>query len=393
MTIFCYAEKTCVALIALISVSSCAHRAEQSSSGADQTVSGARPAIFTRAEDGDDVVTATYYNVGNGMCQVVDCPGTENRSFLVDCGTSSSIDAAALTGKVTARLNHRKINVIISHPDKDHHSLLPLILTSSSGLNVEAIWYGGMLSEYAPATQELITRTRGADKALVNGGAADDLAPFGDPEDEVRGYHTAITPGAPLLLNQCVPKKPGDSHVTEILAANTQMAGSGPGSKNTRSIVLRIRFGGVDFIFPGDATRLTEQYAVKNYPEALKNTVLAASHHGAETAGSNSPFWAKHLSPSIVIYNAGANATNRHPRCSILDRYAEENDQLKTAMEHDLNCGVNGATPFQSRTLSTAQYKTSDQGDITIKASVDQIVSVDCTTPGEGGGCGLLSPD
>jgi competence protein ComEC len=53
---------------------------------------------------------------------------------------------------------------------------------------------------------------------------------------------------------------------------------------NASSIVLRIQYDSVSFLFMGDAHRSVEESLVRRYGDTLRSTVLKVSHHGSVTA-------------------------------------------------------------------------------------------------------------
>jgi competence protein ComEC len=80
-----------------------------------------------------------------------------------------------------------------------------------------------------------------------------------------------------------------------------------PGKVDTRtnasSIVLRIRYGSVSFLFMGDAPKAVEESLLARYGSKLKSTVLKVGHHGSTTASGKA--FLKTVSPRYAIVCAG----------------------------------------------------------------------------------------
>lgn len=89
------------------------------------------------------------------------------------------------------------------------------------------------------------------------------------------------------------------------------------GSDNNNSLVLKIEFEGVSFLFPGDIEAEAELELVRNRHDDLKSTVLLASHHGS--AGSMTAEFLEAVRPRIVVFSAGRNNRFGFPTGKALD--------------------------------------------------------------------------
>ena len=95
----------------------------------------------------------------------------------------------------------------------------------------------------------------------------------------------------------------GDSAVAcEILAPETieEKLGS-----NDNSVVIKLTYGGVSFLFTGDAEKKEERMLTETYGEALSSTFYKAGHHGSLT--SSNDFFMEAVDPEYVIISAGKN--------------------------------------------------------------------------------------
>jgi competence protein ComEC len=89
--------------------------------------------------------------------------------------------------------------------------------------------------------------------------------------------------------------------------------------ENDRSIVLRLTFGGVSFLLPGDIGRKAEAEVLEAVPD-IKSRVLKAPHHGSDSS-SSAAFLAE-VSPEYVVITVGEDNRYGFPAPAVLDRYA-----------------------------------------------------------------------
>ncbi len=85
---------------------------------------------------------------------------------------------------------------------------------------------------------------------------------------------------------------------------------------NNNSIVLKITYGTVSFLFTGDAEK-QEEFDIMNSGADLKSTVLKVAHHGSNTS-STQKFLGKIL-PEYAIISVGPDRSNL-PKTSVLER-------------------------------------------------------------------------
>jgi competence protein ComEC len=88
---------------------------------------------------------------------------------------------------------------------------------------------------------------------------------------------------------------------------------------NDQSLVLKIVYGEVSVLLPGDAEAEAEE-AMLTHPEALAATILKAPHHGSKTSSSEAFVQAVH--PRFVVFCVGPGNRFHFPAPSIDARYA-----------------------------------------------------------------------
>jgi len=103
------------------------------------------------ASRSQDELRIHFLNIGVGTCTLVECPGANAPPMLVDCG-STGREVGDLTAQQAADYietllapHSTEPNVVISHPDQDHFSLVATVLADTE---VENVWLGGDRGEY-----------------------------------------------------------------------------------------------------------------------------------------------------------------------------------------------------------------------------------------------------
>lgn len=98
---------------------------------------------------------------------------------------------------------------------------------------------------------------------------------------------------------------------------------------NNTSIVLRLDFGEISFLFTGDATDKTEE---KILSENIDIDILKVGHHGSRYS-TTSKFLDK-TSPKYAIISVGENNKYGHPHKETIDKFNKENiNTLRTDEE------------------------------------------------------------
>lgn len=103
----------------------------------------------------------------------------------------------------------------------------------------------------------------------------------------------------------------GSAHI-EVLNPETLT-----GEANEGSVVVRIRFGNIAFMFMGDAEVPTER-AILARGANLKSHILKLGHHGSDT--SSSPAFIEAVQPEVAIWSAGVGNTYGHPKEAVIER-------------------------------------------------------------------------
>ncbi|MFH1416652.1 MAG: ComEC/Rec2 family competence protein [Elusimicrobiota bacterium] len=85
---------------------------------------------------------------------------------------------------------------------------------------------------------------------------------------------------------------------------------------NNSSVLLKISYGEVAFLFPGDLESEGEIYCAKKYGHELEANILQVGHHGSATS-STRPFL-EMVMPEVAVIPVGKNNTFGHPNPAAL---------------------------------------------------------------------------
>ncbi len=114
----------------------------------------------------------------------------------------------------------------------------------------------------------------------------------------------------------------------------------GGNASNNNSAVLKITYGDISILLPGDIEKPAERRLLK-YAGSLKCNVFLAAHHGSKT--SNSEAFLKFCSPDIVVISCGRNNPFGHPDAGVLKRLESNSKKLfRTDNNGDISVFSNG---------------------------------------------------
>jgi competence protein ComEC len=126
----------------------------------------------------------------------------------------------------------------------------------------------------------------------------------------------------------------GDAHAT-IIAPLTEYE-----DKNNNSIVIRLTFHDVSFLFTGDAERESELDMLES-GQNLESTVLKVGHHGSKT--STSYTFLRAVAPKYAVISCGLNNSYGHPTNEVLSRLRDADVTLyRTDLQGTIIATTNG---------------------------------------------------
>mgnify|MGYP001819668267 CR=1 FL=1 len=83
--------------------------------------------------------------------------------------------------------------------------------------------------------------------------------------------------------------------------------------------MIRISFGAVSFLFPGDIMAVAERELTQMKNSQLDSTVLMAPHHGSRT--SSTDVFLDAVNPQICVISCGWKSRYKFPHPEVLQRY------------------------------------------------------------------------
>jgi len=231
----------------------------------------------------ENILRVTFLDVGQGDATLLEFPN--GTTLLIDCGpVTSRFD----TGEKTILSFFRAKGIskldalVLTHPDNDH---IGGAISLLSALAINRIYFAGKWK----LDEKLQFRT---DSAMMHENAR--------VRDIRAGDSITLDPHIRILVLS-PPREP-----EEVEASN-----------NT-SIVLKVEYGAISYLFTGDAERDAETEMVRTYGDALQSDVYKVGHHGSTT--SSTPAFILKVKPRIAVISCGRLNRFNHPRQEILTR-------------------------------------------------------------------------
>jgi competence protein ComEC len=245
------------------------------------------PLVWRAARPHSNTLMVTFLDVGQGDAAFLEFPN--GRAVLLDGGgayegwNAGEWDVAPfLWDRGRTRLDA----VIASHPHQDHVGGLPFILDHFQvGRIIES---EALCSTSAGAALHRTVQARHVPRYLL--GAGDTL--FFDPSVDVQ----TLSPSREMVAF---------------------MAGAPEPDPNLSSLVLRVSYRGVSFLFPGDIPSIADSALLPGHD--LGSTVLKVPHHGSSRA--NSPEFVQAVHPHLALLSLSGSNPQGLPRPSVLELY------------------------------------------------------------------------
>lgn len=242
-----------------------------------------------------DELEITYIDIGQGNAVLVK---SKNESLLIDGGNRAN---SRYYYNYIKNKNLKKIDYMIaSHYDEDHIAGLISILENYKVLNV-----------LSPAYKKDTKIYKSFKKSLSNSNA------------------NIINPIQGDSFNL------GDAKV-KILWPKVYK----DGVDNDNSIVVKITYRNMKFLFPADASKdVEDQLIYSGYN--LKSDVLMVGHHGSKY--STSKEFLKEVRPKLAIISVGKNNRYKHPSKEVIKLLNSENIKiLRTDIDGNITIKCDG---------------------------------------------------
>ena len=228
-------------------------------------------------------LTVYFLDVGQGDSTVISSPA--GKAAIIDGGIGGAggkkdkgktVIIPFLKGKGINKLDA----VIMTHPDQDHIGGLLYLLNSTKQGSEYPIEIKEFFDPMHPHTtylyQDLLKAVKNRPEIKYRKGKKGDLIDLGE----------GVT--------------------AEVISPDSSYDDA-----NNASIVLKLTYGKISLLLPGDAEDKSEKAMVKKYGDALKSTVLKAGHHGS--ANSSSSDFLTRVKPEVVVISVGEKNTFKLP--------------------------------------------------------------------------------
>lgn len=255
--------------------------------------------------NGEPYLSVRFLETYRGESILIETPN--GNRVVIDGGESETEIADSLTQLIP--WNDREIDVVmLTHPDADHVGGLPEILKR---FRTDAIIHPG-LDASSGAFSSWMDALQGHDNVHI---ARQGSQIFLDENT----YLEIVTAGCPSGITPCP---------TEI---------------NDASIVSRLSYGEISFLFTADIEKQTEAILVATNPN-LSATVLKAPHHGSITSSTEALLEA--VNPSAIVVAVGTANRHGHPDQDVMAR---------------LNRSVGEQRVFRTDQMGTLEFRTDGQ--------------------------------
>jgi competence protein ComEC len=255
--------------------------------------------------DGRGQLAVTFLDVGHGDACFIRFP--LGRTMLIDGGGSYRHDYDVGERVVAPFLWYRGMRhvdyVVATHPHPDHAKGLGFILKDfrvqqfwDNGAQVSSQWYGDLRRE--AETRRLYRNVVGDSSAMMT----------------IDGVH--LERFHPTSTFQPALKRRGGREDT---------------GENNRSLVLKLTYGGISFLFTGDIEQEAESFLLQTGHD-LRATVLKVPHHGSRTS-STEPF-VRAVDPRVAVFSVQRDSRFGHPHPVVVERYEALGVHVMRTDEH-----------------------------------------------------------
>lgn len=246
----------------------------------------------------------TFIDVGQGSATLVEAP--YGRVFLVDGGGFGDNRTFDVGERIVAPLLWRKkiatVDILVlTHPNSDH---LNGLLYIARHFDVSEVWANNdlaFISTYAEF--QSIMASRDISKPDFEDLERDRI------EDGLQMEILHPAPGYRPIINQ-----------------------DAADGLNDNSLVLKLTFGNVSLLLPGDIELSGERQLIASGRRRLKSTILLAPHHGSKT--SSSRVFLECVSPRLIVVACGRPGRSRFPHPQVMERYTRMGIAVLTTFQN-----------------------------------------------------------
>ncbi len=193
--------------------------------------------------------------------------------------------------------------------------------------------------KYIVATHEDSDHTGGLSAALEHNSCEEILVPYIDSDNGI--YQTFLNKASEKNITVT---QVSDGDVYQLDEAKITVVGPTDiieGEDNNNSLVLRVDYKDVSFLFTGDAEQMEQQLILYNHYDEVNVDVLKVAHHGSYNAASSA--WFQAVSPKHSVISCGKDNSYGHPHDGTLQLLKNEDTELyRTDLQGTITCVTDG---------------------------------------------------
>jgi competence protein ComEC len=250
-------------------------------------------------ESRGEILAVAFLDVGQGDAIFIEAPN--GVQVIIDGGPDNSL--LHQVGKAMPFYDRTIDIIVVTNPDKDHFAgFIPLLARYKIREVVE------------PGTQTDTNIYHVLEKSIAAEGLKSRFLKTGDR----------------IILDA------ENKVVLDVLFPDRDVSGL---AENNGSLIARLSYGAVCFLFTGDTAQGVEEFLVHLYGDRLACQVLKVAHHGSKTSSALS--FVEKVSPEYAVISSGKENTYGHPHQETLDTLNRYKAQI-----------------LRTDTLSTITFKT-----------------------------------
>ncbi|MDO9547337.1 MAG: ComEC/Rec2 family competence protein, partial [Candidatus Marinimicrobia bacterium] len=251
-------------------------------------------------------MTVTFLDVAQGDAALIQLPNKQ--TILIDAGdrTFRRDYGELVVAPFLKREGIRQIDaLILTHPHSDHIGGAPTIIRN---FKINQIWESGIIAG-SRIYREIHTLADSLDIPVLTLNS---------------GSMVIITDNLKLYF----------LHPSERFLEKHQR------NYNDGSLVCKLVYGDISFLFTGDAEEDSEDY-LRYWDDFLKSTIIKVPHHGSNTSSTLS--FVNLIDPEYAVVSVGLNNKFRHPAQSTMERYRDSGSTIyRTDKDHAVQFQSNG---------------------------------------------------
>ncbi len=289
------------------------------------------PQVSTRLQDAKiGQMNFAFIDMGQGDCTIISCP--DNSVYIVDCGSSGGLEDDSFQEArdlVRSWSKGKAVNVVMTHPDKDHYNKFIDLLLSKPKVPVNVFYFSKALKDNSPLGNYKET-------ALMR-----NIYLFGKPiltEVTINAASNHIKKWLPLFdyedpIESDVPESGYEIHSgttgkgknwsLKIIAGNVATSSRIASIKsNVVSLCTLVKFDTNKLLLTGDSTEETLDFLYDYQSDQIQNvSIFQVPHHGSAGSLPTSDFknW---VNPESLLVSVGLLVDSYNlPRFNVMEKW------------------------------------------------------------------------